>query len=602
VSEEHETPAPRRPGRAVPIVVFAAIALAAFVYRAELAQWFAGAPEATTTGAPGEHPAHEPAAPSEHAGHAPDAEHAAPAPLAEHTLHAVHTALGAYEALRATLARDSLEGLAPAADRVATALRGHDGEPEPTASQLAAAASAAAGLSRASSLEEARAAFAELSRQLVALASADARLREGLHLFECPMAKGYGRWLQPGATIDNPYMGQAMLSCGNAAVWQQPGAAEAAPMHAEHGDDGEVAYYTCPMHPSVRKPEPGKCPICGMDLTPVTKGEQASGELRLDAARLQRIGVRSEPVVRETLTRSIRTPGRITYDESRLTDVNLRTSGWVQQLRASETGQRVRKGQTLFTLYSPELYAAQREHLDTLARTSDAAGRTLPTERRLRLLGMTDAQIAALVARGEPSEDVPVLAPDSGYVIDKEIVEGGYVAAGTRVYRIADLRHVWLDADVYEADLPHVRQGQTVHVSLPHAPEQTTEGKVDYVYPALRSETRTGRVRVVLDNPELALKPDMYADVALEVDLGEHLVVPDEAILYTGPRRLVFVDLGEGRLAPREVQLGPHGEGAVAVLSGLTEGERVVTSGNFLIAAESRIRSATGQLGAGHVH
>lgn len=185
-----------------------------------------------------------------------------------------------------------------------------------------------------------------------------------------------------------------------------------------------------------------------------------------------------------------------------------------------------------------------------------------------------------------------MVAPSTGYVIEKAVVEGAYVEAGTRVYRIADLSRVWIDADVYEADLRHLEVGQPVRVVLPYAKSESFEGRLDYVYPTLNDQTRTGRVRVTLPNENLDLKPDMYATVLLDVDLGRRLAVPDSSVVYTGPRRLVFVDIGEGRLRPTEVELGVHASGLYEIVGGLEEGERVVTSGNFLIAAESRIRSA----------
>jgi Cu(I)/Ag(I) efflux system membrane fusion protein len=341
-----------------------------------------------------------------------------------------------------------------------------------------------------------------------------------------------------------------------------------------------------------------------MDLTPVTEEDIDSGTVVVDELRRQRLGVRTAPVERRHLSRRIRAVGEVKVDETRLADVNLRMSGWVHKLFVEETGQRVKKGQPLFTLYSPELYAAQREYLAAVSRQGEAgpaiAELTRASEQRLRLLGMSQSQVRELQRRGVAWENLPIVAPASGYVIDKDIVEGGRIEAGTRVYRIADLSRLWIDAEVYETDLQHVVEGQPVTVTLPYVPGRTIRGRVDYVYPTLSGTTRTGRVRVALDNPDLVLKPDMYADVEIEVDLGERVVVPDSAVIYTGPRRLVFVDLGEGRLQPRDIHIGAHAGGYVEVTHGLEVGDIVVTSGNFLIAAESRIRSATGYWGGSH--
>ncbi|MBT8450471.1 MAG: efflux RND transporter periplasmic adaptor subunit [Deltaproteobacteria bacterium] len=404
-------------------------------------------------------------------------------------------------------------------------------------------------------------------------------------------------------------LGLLLLGMAGAAIWmfsRDAGPPEGREEQVEHHAHEEgIAHYTCPMHPSVQQPSPGKCPICGMDLTPVKQEELDSGTIVVDEVRRQQLGVRTAAAERRNVSRQIRAVGQVKVDETRLSDVNLRMSGWVHRLHVEETGQRVKRGQVLFTLYSPELYAAEREYLTALERSREApsntgAELTRASEQRLRLLGMSQAQIGALARRGEAWENVPVLAPSTGYVIDKDVVEGGRIEAGTRVYRIADLSRLWVNADVYESDLAQVKKGQPVSVHLPYVPGQRFEGRVDYVYPTLDGVTRTGRVRVALDNPDLALRPDMYADVELAVDLGERLVIPDSAVIYTGPRRLVFVDLGEGKLRPQEIQVGVRAGDYVEVTRGLEPGDVVVTSGNFLIAAESRIRSATGYWGGGH--
>ena len=404
-------------------------------------------------------------------------------------------------------------------------------------------------------------------------------------------------------------LGLLLLGMAGAAIWMfsrdtgQPKASQEEVDH--HAHEEGVAYYTCPMHTSVQQSSPGKCPICGMNLTPLKQEDLKSGTIVVDEVRRQQIGVRTAAVERRNVSRQIRAVGQVRVDETRLSDVNLRMSGWVHRLHVEETGQRVKRGQVLFTLYSPELYAAEREYLTTLKRDREARSvtsseLTRASEQRLRLLGMSPAQIRELARRGEAWENVPVVAPATGYVIDKDVVEGGRIEAGTRVYRIADLSRLWVDAEVYESDLAQVKKGQPVSVQLPYVPGQSFEGKVDYIYPTLDGVTRTGRVRVVLDNPGLTLKPDMYADVELSVNLGERLVIPSSAVIYTGPRRLVFVDLGEGRLRPQEIEVGVRAGDYVEVTNGLEPGDVVVTSGNFLIAAESRIRSATGYWGGGH--
>jgi Cu(I)/Ag(I) efflux system membrane fusion protein len=331
-----------------------------------------------------------------------------------------------------------------------------------------------------------------------------------------------------------------------------------------------------------------------MDLVPVTRGELESGTIVVDQTRRQRIGVRSAPAQPRPLTLDLRAVGEVTYDETRLTDVNLRVSGWVEKLVVDKTGQPVKKGQTLFTLYSPELYTTQLEYLAVAGKSGSTTVSELArvTRTKLSLLGMTAGQIRALERRGTGQENVAFASPASGYVLEKNIVEGARIESGTQVYRIADLSQVWVDAQVYEPDLPYVHVGQPARVELPYVPGRTYEGKVDFIYPTLEEATRTGKVRIVVDNPELELKPQMYASVVFEVDLGERLAVPVSAVVFTGPRRLVFVDLGEGRLRPQAVELGARTEGWYEVTDGLEAGDIVVTSGTFLIAAESRLRSA----------
>ncbi|MCB9637249.1 MAG: efflux RND transporter periplasmic adaptor subunit [Sandaracinus sp.] len=518
-----------------------------------------------------------------------------PHAFSEASLSELREGLRAYEQIRAMLAADTATGTRNASSRIATALDAAAAEadlPSPLNEALSAGARAARDLPDAADVEPARACFGEVSRAFVAASEADPRLREGLHVFRCPMAQGFQKWIQPSATLENPYMGTRMLQCGSGTDWA------VAIQTSAPADPDDIAFYTCGMHPSVRQDGPGTCPICAMDLTPVTTEEVETGVILVDAARRQRIGLRTATLERRALSRRFRAIGRVVYDETRLTDVSLRMSGWVQRLAVDEPGQHVRRGQVLFTLYSPELYAAQLEYLSALRSRSfaDTEGGDNPLARaarqRLILLGMSGAQVNRVRARGEAMENVPVLAPATGYVIEKEIVEGAHIEAGTRVYRIANLDDVWVEADVYEGDLTSVRLEQEVTVTLPNLRERTFEGRVSFIYPYLDDERRTARVRVALDNPDLALRPAMYADVDFDVELGEGLAVPVEAVIYTGPRRVVFVDLGEGRLRPEVVELGPRAGDYYVVRSGLDPGDTVVTSGTFLVASESRLRSS----------
>lgn len=378
-------------------------------------------------------------------------------------------------------------------------------------------------------------------------------------------------------------------------AWFAGGDAPARPAAVALAGSNAVSYYTCSMHPSVHAHEPGKCPICGMDLHLVT--EVDNGVVQVDEARQREIGVRMEKVVKAPMTLDVRATGKLTYDESRLTDVVLKVSGYVSNLRVTAMGQPVKKGETLFLVFSPELFAAQQDYL--LARSTREAiggpnGDALvrAAETKLALLGLTAGQIAELARTTTPIEKLAFAAPASGYVIEKNVVEGASIKAGDRVLRLAALDKVWVEADVFEADLGRIAKRQKATVSLSYIPDRTFEGVVTFVYPYLDPNARSGRVRIELPNTGLELKPDMYANVMFHIELGDRLQIPTSAILFTGPRRVVIVDLGEGRLAPREIQIGAQSGERAEVVSGVKEGESLVTAGNFLIAAESRLRAS----------
>lgn len=391
---------------------------------------------------------------------------------------------------------------------------------------------------------------------------------------------------------------------GNDETAQSASSASASPSAVANASDADaIDHYTCSMHPSVKKATPGKCPICGMELVPVTKQQHERGEVIIDDARRQLIGVRTEAVVEAPMQRSLRAVGQVTYDESALTDVTLKVRGFITKLFVSQTGQHVSRGQPLFLLYSPELYSAQQDFLLAQQAGGSAAGGvgaapsrlemlSRAARQRLRLLGLGDAQLDELAKSGAPSESLSIPAPASGFVIEKNVVEGAAVEAGMRLYRIAALNKVWIEAEVYEADLLHTRVGQSATVTLDYLPERSYAAKVAYVYPYLDPTARTGRIRVELANRELELRPGMYASVTLSSDAAPRVQVPSSAVVYTGPRRLVFVDLGGGRFRPQEIRVGAESNGMYEVLSGLAAGDRVATSGVFLIAAEARISTA----------
>jgi Cu(I)/Ag(I) efflux system membrane fusion protein len=341
-----------------------------------------------------------------------------------------------------------------------------------------------------------------------------------------------------------------------------------------------------------------------MDLVPVTEQEAATATIRIDAARRQEIGVKTERVARQPLSTEVRAVGRVVYDETLLSDVTLRIGGYIGRLDVDEPGQYVGRGDTLFTLYSQELYAAQQELLSAVRSQQAAASTAAPgradylveaARTRLRLWDLAPHQIDQVAATGEPIEYVPILSPASGYVVEKNVVQGAAVRPGERLFRIAGMDRVWVEGEVYESDLPVVAVGQRATVTLPYAPGQSYTGEVSFIYPFLQGATRTARIRIALANPNLDLKPDMYAEVTIQRDLGERLTVPEQAILYAGERSFVFLDLGDGRLRPNEVQTGLVTGESIEILSGLEPGDVIVTSGNFLVAAEARLKLAIEQ-------
>lgn len=318
------------------------------------------------------------------------------------------------------------------------------------------------------------------------------------------------------------------------------------------------------------------------------------GEFHFDASRLRQIGIRSEPAQRGALAGAVRATGRVTWDESALHDVTLRVGGFVGRVEADTLGDPVTQGQVLFELYSPELYAAQREYLVAANSLGSSRGGSLAeaAARRLRLYGLGATDLAAIAKRGTPQEYLPIRAPASGIVIEKEIVAGGAIEMGQRVYRIAPLDRIWIEAEVYEEELGDITTGTPAEVTLAYLPGRRFEARVAYVYPSLQADRRTVRLRLVLDNPGAVLRPDMYATVSVERPADDALSVPDTAVLRAGDRSFVFLDLGEGHLRPQRVETGRMAEGRVEILSGLDAGQPVVVSGTFLVAGESRLRSA----------
>ncbi len=329
----------------------------------------------------------------------------------------------------------------------------------------------------------------------------------------------------------------------------------------------------------------------------------------LSPARQQLIGVKTVAVERRPLETLVRAVGRVDYDEQRVAHVHLRISGWVEDLFVDYTGQVVHEGQPLLTLYSPELVATQEEFLlalRTQARVKDspipevraqADGLVEAARDRLRLWTLTDAQINDLAQRGKPLTYVPIYSPIRGHVVAKNVFKGMFVQPEMTLYTIADLSTVWVNAEIYEHEASFVKTGQPATVTLAAYPGEAFHGRVSYIYPYLNRETRTVTVRLEFSNPDLRLKPDMYGDVVIPVNRGNKVAIPEQAVLDSGTRTLVFVARGEGLFEPRPVTLGPKVGAYYEVREGIAEGERVVTAGNFLIDSESKLMVATNLMG-----
>jgi Cu(I)/Ag(I) efflux system membrane fusion protein len=351
-------------------------------------------------------------------------------------------------------------------------------------------------------------------------------------------------------------------------------------------------------------PPPGSAPppggIAGTGATSAGSDIPGFGPVILDPARRQSIGVQTAVAAAHPLRATIRAAGRVAYDETRRAEISLKFSGWVRQIYVDYTGRVVRKGEPLFSVYSPELFSAQQEFLEAL-RGSGSGGSAASggdpelaaaARQRLRLWDVAPSQIDAIAAAGKPLEAVPIVAPVGGVVVEKNVVQGTSLTAGQLLYRIAAIDPVWVVASVYQYELPLVRTGMSAVVETPFLPERTRTGRVSYVNPYLDPGTRTGEVRVTVPNPRGDMKPGMFVDVTLQKDLGMRLAIPLSSVLYEGDRRIVFVDRGAGGIVPREVALGPKAGDEVEVLAGLRPGDVVVTSGNFLIAAESKLKAA----------
>jgi len=371
----------------------------------------------------------------------------------------------------------------------------------------------------------------------------------------------------------------------------------------------KIKYWAAPMDPKYIRNEPGKSPM-GMDLVPVYaedgEDKEPASTIRIDPVTIQNMGVRLGRVKRKPLSKYIRTFGNITYDERLIYTVNTKFNGWIEKLYVNFIGETVKKGQPLFEIYSPELVTAQEEYLLALqqkrdlkdssyARIREGAQRLLKASHtRLRYWDLSERQIKTIENTGNVKKTLTIYSPTRGVVIKKNAFQGHYVIAGQHQYEIADLSKVWVDVDIYEYEFPWVRKGMPAKMELSYIPGKVFNGNVLFVYPFLTAKTRTARLRLEFPNVDYQLMPDMYANVTLESAIvGDSLVIPQEAVIDSGVRKVVFVALGKGKFQPREVKLGLEGnDNEFQVLEGLQENEEIVISAQFMLDSESRLREA----------
>lgn len=321
----------------------------------------------------------------------------------------------------------------------------------------------------------------------------------------------------------------------------------------------------------------------------------------------QYIGVKTTTVQMKSVQKSLTTVGRIEYDEKKLATINSKVEGWIEKLYVDYTGKYINRGEPLAEIYSPELLATQQEFINLLKWKKSAELRTTNTElksmltkdtdsiieaakQRLRLWDITDEQIKKIEETGKPMRTLTLYSPVSGFVVQKAVFQGMRIMPGEKLFDVADMSTVWVIADVYEYQLPLIDVGQEAEITLSYLPGRIFKSKIEFVYPSLSPDTRTAKVRFSLPNKDHSLKPQMYTNIAIKRNLGKRLIIPDDAVIDTGKRQIVYVDKGDGFFEPREVVAGLRADGAVEIIKGLKAGEKVASSGNFLIDSEARLK------------
>ena len=410
------------------------------------------------------------------------------------------------------------------------------------------------------------------------------------------------------------------FAAGGTAVWWFMRSDEESPATAVAPD--QKLLYQCPMHPSITSDHPGDCPICGMKLVEVKPeqsepggtptaagGPQVEGlaTVTIDPMRQQLIGLRTAPVTRGSVAGSWRTVGRVEVDPTRVRKTNVKVEGYIERMYVDFVGRQVRKGEPLFSIYSPSLLATENEYVLAL-QTKDAldkggaladSGDSLvaSARRKLELWDVPAKEIERLEQTRQPSKSLTFLSPIAGVVTAKNVVEGARVNPGDTPYEITDLGMVWVMADAYETDLARVHVGMPATLTVQAYPNQPFQGNVEFIDPLLDPKTRTAKVHVHFPNPTGVLKPEMFGNIVLEGTKREGLRIPADAVIRSGTEDVVFLALGNGKFAPRQVELGAKSGDQIEVVGGLTEGQEVVLRANFLVDSESQLRSSLSAIG-----
>jgi membrane fusion protein, copper/silver efflux system len=384
------------------------------------------------------------------------------------------------------------------------------------------------------------------------------------------------------------------------------------------GGKRKILYWQDPMHPAYKSDKPGTAPDCGMDLEPVYEEDGSTtenltnlpdGVIKISPAKQQLIGVQYGEVIYQPVVKTLRTVGRLAYDETKMVRVHTKIDGWVEDVFVNFTGKQVSKGEPLLSIYSPDLLQTQLEFLlairgraelkETAFREAAGGAESLyqSARRRLELWDITKEQIDEIEERGSPIKTMTLYSPAEGFVLARNAYPKQRIMPDTELYSIVDMSTIWVIAEIYEFEASEIKLGQSADITLTYFPGRTYSGTITYIYPQVDNATRTLKVRIELPNQNFELKPDMYANVEMKIDYGKKLIVPQEAIMDSGSEQMVFIALEGGYFEPRKIKVGGRVDNKTIVLDGLKKGEQVVTSANFLIDSESKLQSATADMG-----